>query len=125
MRQQPLNAVNNPFLAGNRNKRTPAKKKVNPMGQSRVIDYLEPKALQRFINDQGKILPRRMVLDNQPSPARDIVVLNAGVALYAANVADSMPAGIALARKALESGAAKAKLADLVRVATSLAPAKA
>jgi anthranilate phosphoribosyltransferase len=65
------------------------------------------------------------VLDNQPSPARDIVVLNAGVALYAANVADSMPAGIALARKALESGAAKAKLADLVRVATSLAPAKA
>ncbi|GDX64190.1 MAG: 30S ribosomal protein S18 [Ignavibacteria bacterium] len=60
MRQQPLNAVNNPFLTGNRNKRTPAKKKVNPMGQSRVIDYLEPKALQRFINDQGKILPRRI-----------------------------------------------------------------
>jgi small subunit ribosomal protein S18 len=25
-----------------------------------VIDYLEPKALQRFINDQGKILPRRI-----------------------------------------------------------------
>ena len=60
MRQQPLNAVNNPFLAGNRNKRTVTKKKVNPMGQSRVIDYLEPKALQRFINDQGKILPRRI-----------------------------------------------------------------
>ena len=60
MRQQPLNAVNNPFLTNNRNKRNVSKKKTNPMGQSRVIDYLEPKALQRFINDQGKILPRRI-----------------------------------------------------------------
>jgi len=54
------------------------------------------------------------VLDNQPGPARDIVALNAGVALYAANVAPSMAAGLALARQALESGAAKAKLAELV-----------
>ncbi len=63
---------------------------------------------------------RRMllgVLDNQPGPARDIVLLNAGVALYAANVADSMKAGIDKARVALESGAAKAKLARLVEVA--------
>ncbi len=65
------------------------------------------------------------VLDNQPGPARDIVVLNAGVALYAANVADSMQAGIDLARQALASGAAKAKLSDLIRVATSLASPKA
>ena len=56
------------------------------------------------------------VLDNRPGPARDIVILNAGVALYAADVADSMKAGIDLARATLESGAAKAKLADLVRV---------
>jgi len=54
------------------------------------------------------------VLDNQPGPARDIVALNAGVALYAANVAPSMAAGLALARQALESGAARAKLAELV-----------
>ncbi len=60
MRQQPLNAVNNPFLTNNRNKRNVSKKKTNPMGKTRVIDYLEPKALQRFINDQGKILPRRI-----------------------------------------------------------------
>jgi hypothetical protein len=37
------------------------------------------------------------------------VVLNAGVALYAANVAPSMVDGIQLARGAIESGAAKAK----------------
>jgi anthranilate phosphoribosyltransferase len=54
------------------------------------------------------------VLDNEPGAARDIVILNAGAALYAANVADSMRAGIVLARTALESGAAKDKLAQLV-----------
>jgi anthranilate phosphoribosyltransferase len=53
------------------------------------------------------------VLDNQPGPARDIVILNAGVALYAANVADSMDAGISLAKSAIESGAAKVKLEQL------------
>jgi anthranilate phosphoribosyltransferase len=40
-------------------------------------------------------------------------MLNAGAALYAANVADSIQSGIALARAAIESGAARAKLAQL------------
>jgi hypothetical protein len=35
------------------------------------------------------------VLDNQPGAAREIVALNAGTALYTANVADSIGAGIA------------------------------
>ncbi len=63
------------------------------------------------------------VLDNQAGPARDIVVLNAGVALYAANVVDSIEAGIARAREALASGAAKAKLDHLVTVAHQLTAA--
>ena len=54
------------------------------------------------------------VLNNEPGPARDIVILNAGAALYAANVADSMKAGIDLARRAIDSGAAKGKLEQLV-----------
>jgi anthranilate phosphoribosyltransferase len=54
------------------------------------------------------------VLDNQPGAARDIVMLNAGAALYAANVAESVQGGIALARAALESGAAKARLQQLI-----------
>ena len=54
------------------------------------------------------------VLDNQPGAARDIVVLNAGAALYAANVADSIADGIERARAALASGAAKARLAQFV-----------
>ena len=54
------------------------------------------------------------VLNNQSGPAKDIVILNAGVALYAANVAATMQEGMVLAQKAIESGAAKAKLDALV-----------
>jgi anthranilate phosphoribosyltransferase len=54
------------------------------------------------------------VLDNERSPARDIVIFNAGVALHAANVVRSIESGIAKAREAIESGAAKAKLQQLV-----------
>jgi anthranilate phosphoribosyltransferase len=56
----------------------------------------------------------RGVLDNQPGAARDIVMINAGAALYAANVASSIADGLARAREAIESGAAKAKLAQFV-----------
>lgn len=54
------------------------------------------------------------VLDNVPGAAKDVVILNAGVALYAANVVDSMAEGLIRARAAIESGAAKAKLTQLV-----------
>ena len=54
------------------------------------------------------------VLDNQPGAARDTVLLNAGAALYAANVVDSIASGIVKARLALESGRAKEKLDLLV-----------
>ncbi|WP_114968851.1 anthranilate phosphoribosyltransferase [Rhodoferax ferrireducens] len=60
------------------------------------------------------------VLDNQPGAPKEIVILNAGVALYAANVADSMAAGVQQARVAIESGAAKAKLGQLVTAAHAL-----
>ena len=54
------------------------------------------------------------VLDNQEGPARDIVVFNSAVALYAANLVDSIEDGLAPARAALASGAAKAKLQQLI-----------
>jgi anthranilate phosphoribosyltransferase len=60
------------------------------------------------------------VLNNQPSPARDIVALNAGAALYAANVADTMKAGLALAQAALGSGAAKATMQNFISATTRL-----
>jgi len=63
------------------------------------------------------------VLNNQAGPARDIVVLNSAVALYAANVVDSIEAGIASANAALNAGAAKAKLDQLVTAVHQLAKA--
>jgi anthranilate phosphoribosyltransferase len=60
------------------------------------------------------------VLNNQSGPAKDIVALNAGVALYAANVAPTMQAGVALAQAAIASGAAKAKLDALVALSNTL-----
>lgn len=53
------------------------------------------------------------VLNNQEGAPRDIVALNAGVALYAANVAPTIHAGLEMAQEALASGAAKTKLAQL------------
>jgi anthranilate phosphoribosyltransferase len=49
-------------------------------------------------------------LEDVPGTPREIVVLNAGAALYAANRVDSIPAGIAKARETIASGAARAKL---------------
>ena len=50
------------------------------------------------------------VLENRAGPERDIVIFNAGTALYAADVADSIEDGVRRAREAIESGAARAKL---------------
>lgn len=77
------------------------------------------RALKVETPEQSKAM-LRAVLDNQPGPARDIAILNAGVALYAANVAPTMKEGIAMARGAVESGAAKAKLEKLVALSKSL-----
>ena len=63
------------------------------------------------------------VLDNEPGAPRDIVLLDAGVALYAANVVDSVASGIDKARAAIASGAAKARLDQLVVAAHALSSA--
>ena len=54
------------------------------------------------------------VLENQPGPALNIVVLNAGAALYVAGVAKSMEDGIERARKSIAKGEARQRLDDFV-----------
>jgi anthranilate phosphoribosyltransferase len=76
-----------------------------PMASNRTLKVETPEQSMALL---------RSVLDNDHGAARDIVILNAGVALYAANVVHSMKDGIERARAAVESGAAKAKLAQLV-----------
>ena len=56
----------------------------------------------------------KSVLDNQAGAARDIVQLNAGAAIYAANITDTLAAGIAKAAQVIASGAARAKFDALI-----------
>lgn len=56
----------------------------------------------------------RSVLEDHPGPARDIVVLNAGAAIYAAGIAGTLAEGIKQAEIAIASGAARNKLDQLV-----------
>lgn len=56
------------------------------------------------------------VLEGQPGPAAEIVALNAGAAIYAANLAGSLAAGVENAREILASGAGRGKLEELVKV---------
>ena len=59
------------------------------------------------------------VLDNVKGPARDIVVLNSGAAIYAAGLAGSLEEGMKKADEVISSGAAKQKLEDLVTLSQS------
>ncbi|MDP2419641.1 MAG: anthranilate phosphoribosyltransferase [Hydrogenophaga sp.] len=78
------------------------------MASNRTLRVETPEASKAMLLD---------VLNNRDEPAiraaKDIVALNAGVALYAANVCSDMAQGIARAQRAIESGAAARKLADL------------
>jgi len=60
------------------------------------------------------------VLRGKPGPARDLVAVNAGAALVAAELADDLAEGMALAGRAIDSGAAYEKLEQL-RVQTKAA----
>lgn len=72
-------------------------------------------------NPAQSIAMLRGVLAGDTGPARDIVLLNAGAALYVAGVADSVGAGIDKARNAIDSGAANTKLAEFVAATRALA----
>jgi anthranilate phosphoribosyltransferase len=60
------------------------------------------------------------VLDGRPGAARDIVLLNAGAAIYVAGVADSLKAGIARATEVIDSHAASERLKQLVKLSAEL-----
>ena len=68
----------------------------------------------RVETPQQSLQMLRGVLAGEPGAARDTVLLNAGAALYAAGVAATIQAGIDRAREAIDTGAAQAKLAQVV-----------
>jgi len=83
-----------------------------PMIASRNLEVANAQA------SKAKVLE---ALSGEPGAAHDIVALNAGTALYAAGVAASIEDGLAKARAAIASGAARAKLDQFVQVTQQLA----
>lgn len=65
-------------------------------------------------NAQESLDVLRSVLANQPGPARDIVALNAGAAIYAANLTPTLEKGVDEALKVLSEGKAQEKLTALI-----------
>lgn len=61
----------------------------------------------------------RHLLEDQPGPARDIVILNAGAAIYAAGVVDSLKQGVAKAAEVISSGEARNRLDKLIILSQS------
>ncbi len=60
------------------------------------------------------------VLANQSGPAKDIVMLNAGAAIYVSGIASDLWGGVAKAREMIESGHARAKLDQLVKFTSAI-----
>ena len=60
------------------------------------------------------------ILNNESPAGRDIVIFNAGAAIYLAGITDNLSAGIKRAHQAITSGAAKAKLAALIKLSNEL-----
>jgi anthranilate phosphoribosyltransferase len=73
-----------------------------------------PIAAIKAADAAGSLAIIRSVLDNQAGPARDIVQLNAGAAIYTAGLADNLAEGIQKADQAIASGEARNRLDRLV-----------
>jgi anthranilate phosphoribosyltransferase len=84
------------------------------------FDRVDPAALRAETAEKSAEMVRS-VLANQPSPAQDIVLINAGAALYTAGVSNTLADGISLAREVIRSGQAQEKLTGLVKLSQSFA----
>jgi anthranilate phosphoribosyltransferase len=86
-------------------------------------DYGLPMIASRNLKVANAAESKAMMMEalaGEPGPAYDIVALNSGTALYAAGVASSIEDGLARARTAIQSGAARAKLDQFVQVTRQL-----
>jgi anthranilate phosphoribosyltransferase len=83
------------------------------------IDTAELSSIKAADKDASKAMLLD-VLNNKSGPAKDIVTLNAGAAIYVAGMANDLWGGVTKARELIESGAAKKKLDQLVGYTASL-----
>ena len=82
------------------------------------LPYAHGEALKGGDADANAIA-LRSVLDGKPSPFRDVALFNAAAALVVAGKVASLKDGVALGTKSLDSGAAAAKLKQLIAVSNS------
>jgi len=76
---------------------------------------------QLVVEDAAQsLLLMRQVFDNTPGPARDIVSLNAGAAIYVAGLSNTLEAGVKLAQETIASGTAREKFDALIALSKSL-----
>jgi len=87
------------------------------LGISRQADF---SALQ-ISSAQESLIMLKQALSNEHRVAADIVAANAGAAIFAANLSDSLIAGVQQAKTVLDSGAAVDKLNELAQVSQSFA----
>jgi anthranilate phosphoribosyltransferase len=85
-----------------------------PVYDSRVL---------KVANKEESVQCIQRALADEDGPVRDIVLLNAGAALYCAGVAASVTEGVKRAREAVASGKAAAKLSQFVKVSNQFRPA--
>jgi anthranilate phosphoribosyltransferase len=71
-------------------------------------------------NAQQSLAMIKAVFADQPGPARDIVRLNAGAAIYAAGLTSSLADGVTLASEAIQSGKARQTHESLVEVSNAV-----
>lgn len=70
-------------------------------------------------NAEDSLKVMHAVLDNQDGPSQDIVLLNAGAAIYTADIEDTLASGIESARRVIENGSARSKLDELAKLTQS------
>jgi anthranilate phosphoribosyltransferase len=66
------------------------------------------------------LIKMKSVLDGEESPAKDIISLNAGAAIYTAGITDNLESGINKAQQTIESGDAKSKFEALIKLSNEL-----
>jgi anthranilate phosphoribosyltransferase len=74
----------------------------------------------KVVDKEASMVALESVLDNQAGPAKDIVILNAGAAIYVAGLANDLWSGVTKAREMIESGKARAKLDELVKFSSAI-----
>ena len=92
------------------------------IGDHQIAQAVDDFGIERYANTDSlkvnsaeeSLAIMRQALSYENKAAGDIVALNAGAAIYAANLVDSLAAGVNRAQEILESGAALAKLEELI-----------